>query len=433
MVASRKPAVSVVIPTFNWSAALRCAIRSVLLQTMQDFEILVVGDGCTDDSEAVVASFGDPRIRWHNLDRNYGSQWKANNHANEQAAGDWIAYLGHDDIWYPTHLEAILRAAKREAADVVTSTMILYWPESTGGRSIAGVFASGAYTPYDFVPPSALAHLRALYGDALVWRDPETLALPMDAAFINAFAAEKCRFAQTHELTCFKFNAAWRRDSYKLKPVDEQQRLLARIESGVDFRNVELLDLMQAVVSGRFFPIVAPPTAGIEEGEVVRLNRRFKGAASRFNRAALQRITEPTRFDLSSQTMPFEWHRIEHDAGGSYRWSGPSTRATIDLPVLFDRDLRVRIDGVAMLRPELIGDIKLSIHGTPLSVSVGRKGAMFVLETRLRRAEIAATDRDFGITIDTGTVTRPFDVGLGYDRRWLGVAISSVELSPLSD
>ena len=102
MVSLSNPVITVVIPTYNWSSALRCAIRSVLLQTVQDFEVLVVGDGCTDDSAAVVAEFEDPRLRWHNLSQNHGSQWVANNFANENAAGDWIASLGHDDIWHPT-------------------------------------------------------------------------------------------------------------------------------------------------------------------------------------------------------------------------------------------------------------------------------------------------------------------------------------------
>jgi hypothetical protein len=104
-----KPTITFAIATYNWSRALRCALRSALLQTMQDFEILVVGDGCTDDSAAVVAEFNDPRLRRHNLERNHGGQWAANNYACENAAADWIAYLGHDDIWYPTHLEAVLR------------------------------------------------------------------------------------------------------------------------------------------------------------------------------------------------------------------------------------------------------------------------------------------------------------------------------------
>ena len=128
-----KPAITVAIATYNWSRALRCAISSVLLQTMQDFEILIVGDGCTDDSAAVVAEFDDPRLRWHNFDQNHGGQWAANNFANENAAADWIAYLGHDDIWYPTHLEAILRTARETSAKVITSVAILYGPRL--GRS----------------------------------------------------------------------------------------------------------------------------------------------------------------------------------------------------------------------------------------------------------------------------------------------------------
>ena len=63
MTALAAPAVSVVIATYNWSSVLRFAIRSVLAQHLADFELIVVGDGCTDDSDAVVRGFGDARIR----------------------------------------------------------------------------------------------------------------------------------------------------------------------------------------------------------------------------------------------------------------------------------------------------------------------------------------------------------------------------------
>ena len=82
------PMVSVIIATFNWSAALRLAIRSVLGQTLQAFEILVVGDACTDDSEAVVEAFGDARIRWLNLAHNAGSQHAPNNAGLNAARGE---------------------------------------------------------------------------------------------------------------------------------------------------------------------------------------------------------------------------------------------------------------------------------------------------------------------------------------------------------
>jgi hypothetical protein len=282
----------------------------------------------------------------------------------------------------------------------------------------------------DFCPPSAFAHARALYGDVVRWRDPATVALPMDAAFLSELAAKERVFAQTHELTCFKFNAAWRRDSYKLRTVDEQERMLRQIESGVDFRHRELLDVVQAVVSGRFAASEVPPTAGIAAGEYVRRNRRFKGVDRRFDPETLVRITERTRFGMDDQTMLFEWYDLERNEQGSFRWSGPSRTPTIDLPVLLDRDLRVRIHVMMLLRPEMAGSITLSLHGRPLDVRIKRGERSTLVETIVRPAD-ADVDRDFGITIDTGEVTRPCDLGLGADRRWLGIAVSGIELEPL--
>ncbi len=55
------PSVTVIIAIYNWSSVLPYSIGSVLRQTFTDFEVLVVGDGCTDESEAVVRGVGDPR------------------------------------------------------------------------------------------------------------------------------------------------------------------------------------------------------------------------------------------------------------------------------------------------------------------------------------------------------------------------------------
>ena len=425
------PKVTVVIPTYNWSAALRCAIQSVLLQTEQDFEIFVVGDGCTDDSEEVVAAFGDPRLRWHNLERNYGSQWAANNYALEHASADWIAYLGHDDIWYPTHLAAILETARRTSAEIVTSAMIMYGPPHTRVHGIAGVFPDYVFRPNYFVPPSAFSHAKALYDEVIQWRDPDTLALPMDAAFLNELALANRTFASTQELTCFKFNAAFRRDSYRTKPIVEQEAMLERIRTEGDFRHAELLKVVESVVSGRAMLLLdlAVPT-DTEKGSVVRRNRRYKGLDDRFAPEKLQAVSRRMRFDMAFQDAPFEWYDLESDpGGGSFRWTGPSTRATIDLPIIVDRALEIRLKLVSAIDEAIFAEIVLSIHGRRLNTNLLRDGKSVYLVADVSANAVEA-GCGFGVTVDTGRVIRPFDLGASTDKRWLGILIAWIELRP---
>src|SRR5688572_3928903 len=73
------PTVSVVMATYNRSNLLPLVIHTVLWQTFTDWELLVIGDACTDDTEAVVKSIGDPRIHFFNLPVNCGDQSGPNN------------------------------------------------------------------------------------------------------------------------------------------------------------------------------------------------------------------------------------------------------------------------------------------------------------------------------------------------------------------
>src|SRR4051794_8039196 len=104
------PRVTIVLATYNWSAVLPFSIASALEQSFGDFELIVVGDGCTDDSGEVVAAIGDPRVEWVNLPENGGHQSGPNNEGLRRARGDLIAYLGHDDLWLPHHLACLVAA-----------------------------------------------------------------------------------------------------------------------------------------------------------------------------------------------------------------------------------------------------------------------------------------------------------------------------------
>lgn len=97
------PTVSVVIPTYNRAHVVGRAIRSVLNQTYQDFEIIVVDDGSTDNTEEVVKSFNDPRIRYIRHEENRGGS-AARNTGIRAARGAYIAFLDSDDEWLPEKL-----------------------------------------------------------------------------------------------------------------------------------------------------------------------------------------------------------------------------------------------------------------------------------------------------------------------------------------
>src|SRR5947199_5159251 len=107
---SHSPTFSVVMATFGRGQHIRPSIESVLGQTLSDFELIVVGDGCTDETEAAARSFAHENIRWSNLPQNTGSQSYPNNEGIRRARGDWICYIGHDDIWAPDHLQSFAEA-----------------------------------------------------------------------------------------------------------------------------------------------------------------------------------------------------------------------------------------------------------------------------------------------------------------------------------
>lgn len=131
------PLVSVTIATYNRGKLLtERTLPSVLNQTYQNFEIVIVGDCCTDDTAERLAKLNDPRIRFYNLSQrgpypaDRFSRWcvagvPPMNYALEHVQGDWIAHLDDDDIWIGNHLERLLEYAYEENAEVVSSLSLL--------------------------------------------------------------------------------------------------------------------------------------------------------------------------------------------------------------------------------------------------------------------------------------------------------------------
>ncbi len=113
----KQPTVSVVIPTYNHASFLKKALQSVIEQSFQDWEAVVVNNFSEDDTAEVVASFGDPRIRLVDF-RNNGIIAASRNHGIGLSRGEYVAFLDSDDIWYP---DKLLRCIEKlgEGNDVV--------------------------------------------------------------------------------------------------------------------------------------------------------------------------------------------------------------------------------------------------------------------------------------------------------------------------
>ena len=105
------PKISVVIPLWNKEPHIKNTLESVINQTYNDIEILVIDDGSTDKGVDVVRTINDPRIKLI-MQKNQGTS-AARNRGISEAGSDLIAFLDSDDEWMPTFLETVMRLYNR--------------------------------------------------------------------------------------------------------------------------------------------------------------------------------------------------------------------------------------------------------------------------------------------------------------------------------
>ena len=276
-----RPRVTVIIPTYNWSSVLPYSIGSVRRQTFTDWELLVVGDGCTDDSEAVVGRVAEPRARWINLPANTGHQSGPNNEGARLARGELIAYLGHDDLWLPHHL-ALLVAAIDAGAGLAHGITEMVWTED--GQVEPMPRGLGRYRASLWIPPSGVVHRRSALAAVGGWPDHRRVAVDPEADLWGRMAEAGAAVAFVPRLTAVKFPAARRRDAYRRRPSHEQAAWFARIGGEADFEAVELARMLADAVSPRtllrrqWSRVTARlrRSLGYERG-VFNRNRKFKG------------------------------------------------------------------------------------------------------------------------------------------------------------
>jgi len=237
------PRVSIIIPTYNSSRTLRATLESVVNQEFPDFEVRVVGDGCTDESAAVIRSLDDNRICWQNRPENWGGPSLPRREALADARGDFIAYLGHDDLWFPWHLSGLVACLQEHDADFAFSLGMLI-----GQNGVLGSFSlpEQVARSLSIVSPSNWLHRKELLERTGGWSP--SLKYACDIDFLARMQAGGVRTVCHRRLSVLKYPAAeWRAYDQHAEP--RQIHDLAAMKKDAEGLAGELLLDLAALVS----------------------------------------------------------------------------------------------------------------------------------------------------------------------------------------
>lgn len=131
--------VSIIMPSYQTGRFIRETIKSVLAQTYSNWELIIIDDCSTDNTDEVVSAFtGDPRIRYMKNSKNSGAA-VSRNRALREARGKWIAFLDSDDLWEPEKLEKQIAFMKENDCRFSYTNYIEIDEESRpNGKSVTG-------------------------------------------------------------------------------------------------------------------------------------------------------------------------------------------------------------------------------------------------------------------------------------------------------
>lgn len=246
------PLVSVVIAAYNRSNVVGFTIETVRRQTLADWELWVIGDACTDDTGEVVASFGDPRIRFFNLERNVGSQSGPNNEGIRRARGRYVAFLGQDDLWFPDHLELGVGMLEETGADFAFSLMDEVWPD--GRRFLSGGTPDGRFHPWVRAAPSSWTVRRETLVEVGLWREAVERRTPPDDELLNRIHRAGKEMRLVPALTVVKLPALRRADVYAKRESHENEEWFRRLAEEPALRERELSALLLSYAGAQAVP-----------------------------------------------------------------------------------------------------------------------------------------------------------------------------------
>ncbi|WP_308290843.1 glycosyltransferase family 2 protein [Micromonospora sp. RL09-050-HVF-A] len=229
--------IDIVCPAFNRSVAIKNTIDSVVAQNMTDWRLLVVSDGSTDDTDEVVLSYADSRVRLIRTER-HGHPGGPRNIGLAAAAAPYIAYLDSDDRWLPDHLAVLRREFHRGARLVVTASIGMNGQDEEQYRSdlLNHVWHPDLQLLWALYEPSRVGHVRGLAEAAGGWTTEHTGMEDWDLWLRMADQGERFTTVSDRTVLMYLSDSSRRktmdvRHRIKLGRTTEPEALLARVRT----------------------------------------------------------------------------------------------------------------------------------------------------------------------------------------------------------
>ena len=226
----------VILPTRSRPHTIAFAIDSVLRQTVADFTLEVVGDGCDDETERVVLGADDPRVRFSRFPKGMGFGYAHRNTVLRRGRSPYVAYMTDDDLLFPDHLERALSALERPGPSLAAFRAAqVRFPDDLDPNFFAFDWKLGRLSRFLrdwFIGSANLVHRRSLFDRVGYW--DENLSRFGDREFYNRArrAGESVYF---DEVTLLRFFALQWDRRYASLPEPPQARY-ARLMRDAEWR-----------------------------------------------------------------------------------------------------------------------------------------------------------------------------------------------------
>ena len=235
------PLISIIIATYNCSHLLKYAIKSVLNSTYNNWELIIIGDCCTDDTESCVANFEDKRIRFVNLKENSGQQAKPNNVGVTLAKGKYVAFLNQDDMYFADHLSlCVTHMENNDDAEVICVPGVQILPGASEDLNfdkfkavIVGVHPNGRYSPFENSVASLWFLRKASLYKVGEWKTENSLYVPPSQEWLFRAWKKGLKFHFPEYTGVLIIYSAERKNSYLQKSSYEHEYFINQLNDPI--------------------------------------------------------------------------------------------------------------------------------------------------------------------------------------------------------